>query len=107
MCVCVHVCVCVWALSHFSRIQLLATLWAKSLASQSPLSIGFSKQEYCSGLPCNPGIETVSLGFPVWTVKNSATGTSLMVQRLRLHAPHAGGPGVQSLVRELDPTCHD
>ena len=76
----------------------LLTPW--TVACQAPLSIGFSKQEYCSGLPCpppgdlyDPGIETASLGFPVWTVKNSATGTSLMVQRLRLHAPHAGGLG--------------
>ena len=37
-------------------------------ASQAPLSIGFSRQEYWSGLPCspsgdpcNPGIELMSL----------------------------------------------
>ena len=89
-----------------------ATPWTE--AYQAPPYMGFSKQEYWSGVALpSPGdlyylgIETVSLGFPVWTVKNSATGTSLMVQWLRLHAPHAGGPGVQSLVRELDPTCHD
>ena len=29
-----------------------------------------------------------------------------MVQWLRLCAPNAGDRGVQSLVRELDPTCH-
>ena len=32
------------------------------------------------------------------------TGTSLVVQWVRLHAPSAGGPG-QTLVGELDPTC--
>ena len=32
-------------------------------------------------------------------------GISLGVQRLKLHAAKAGG-WVQSLVRELDPTCH-
>ena len=50
-----HVCV----LSH---AQLFATLW--TVALQVPLSIGFSRQEYWSGLPFptsgdlpNPGIE--------------------------------------------------
>ena len=36
-------------LSHFSRVQLFATLW--SIARQAPLSMGFSRQEYWSGLP--------------------------------------------------------
>ena len=39
-------------LSHFSRIRLFVTLW--TVARQAPLSIGFSRQEYCSGLPCPP-----------------------------------------------------
>ena len=46
-CVCV-VCVCVW--SHFSHVQLFATLW--TIALQVFLSMGFSMQEYWSGLPC-------------------------------------------------------
>ena len=56
-------CVCS---SCFSCIQLFVTLW--SVACQAPLSTGFSKQEYWSGLPCllpgglpDPGIETVSI----------------------------------------------
>ena len=36
-------------LSHFRRIQLCATLWMA--AHQAPLSLGFSRQEYWSGLP--------------------------------------------------------
>ena len=39
-------------LSHFSYIRLFATLWTG--AHQAPLSMGFSRQEYCSGLPCPP-----------------------------------------------------
>ena len=42
--------VCV--LSRFSHVQLLATLWAA--ACQAPLCMGFSRQEYWSGLPCTP-----------------------------------------------------
>ena len=36
-------------LSHFSHVQLSATPW--TMASQAPLSMGFSRQEYWSGLP--------------------------------------------------------
>ena len=52
-------------LSHFSHVQLFVTLL--TVACQAPLSVGFSRQEYWSGLPCppgdlpNPGIEPLSL----------------------------------------------
>ena len=52
-------------LSCFSRVQLCVTLW--TVAHQTLLSMGFSKQEYWSGLPCplpedfpNPGKEPAS-----------------------------------------------
>ena len=52
--------VCV--LSCFSRVGLFATLW--TVARQAPMSMGFSRQEYWSGLPYhspedlpNPGTE--------------------------------------------------
>ena len=55
--------------SHFGRVQLFVTLC--SVACQAPLSMGFSKQEYWSGLQLpspgdlpNPGMEPVSLGIP-------------------------------------------
>ena len=58
----VHMCV----LSRFSCVWLFATLW--TMACQVPLSMGFYRQEYCSGLPCpplgdlpNPGIESTFL----------------------------------------------
>ena len=41
-------------LSHFSPVWLFATLW--TVTHQAPLSMGFSRQEYWSGLPCpSPG----------------------------------------------------
>ena len=46
---------CFWnmyVLSHFSHVQLFVTLWA--VACQAPLFMGFSRQEYWSGLPCLP-----------------------------------------------------
>ena len=36
-------------LSHFSHVQLFVTLW--TAAYQAPLSMGFSRQEYWSGVP--------------------------------------------------------
>ena len=39
-------------LSHFSRVRLFVTLWIA--ARQAPLSMGFFRQEYWSGLPCPP-----------------------------------------------------
>ena len=56
-------------LSCFSCVRLFATLW--TVASQAPLSTGFSRFEYWSGLPCpppgnlpNPGIKPTSLMSP-------------------------------------------
>ena len=53
-------------LSHFSHVQLFVTLW--TVAHQTPLSMGFSRQEYWSGLLCpplgdlpDPGIEPLPL----------------------------------------------
>ena len=37
-------------LSCFSRVRLFVTLWI--VARQAPLSMGFSRQGYWSGLPC-------------------------------------------------------
>ena len=52
-----------------SRVRLFATPW--TVAYQAPLSMGFSRQEYWSGLPFpspgdlpDPGIEPTSLTFP-------------------------------------------
>ena len=42
--------VCV--LSRFRHVGLFVTLW--TVAHQAPLSVGFSRQEYWSGLPCPP-----------------------------------------------------
>ena len=63
---------CACVLSRFSCVQLFVTPW--TVAQQAPLSMGFSKQEYWSGLPCptpgylpNPGIKAASLTCPVYT----------------------------------------
>ena len=56
-------------LNRFTRVQLFVTLW--TVAYHTPLSLGFSRQEYWSGLPFaspgklpDPGIEPASLRSP-------------------------------------------
>ena len=56
----------IWdVLSHFSSVRLLVSPW--TVALEAPLSMGFSRQEYWSGLPVSslgdlpdPGIKLSS-----------------------------------------------
>ena len=115
--------------------SVFVALW--TAAHQAPLSMDSSRQESWNsspfptpGGPPNPGIEPMSpalqadslpsepLGKPkthklhgndkkkISNNNNSELGTSLVVQWLRLRAPNAG-TWIPSLVRELDPTCHN
>ena len=43
---------CACLLSRFSNVQFFVTPWTVDF--QDPLSMGFSQQEYQSGLPCPP-----------------------------------------------------
>ena len=61
-----------------SRVRLFVTPW--TVAHQAPLSMGFSRQEYCSGLPFpspgdppDPGIEPRS---PAWQADSLPSGPS-------------------------------
>ena len=81
--------------SCFSHVQLFVTLW--TVAHQAPLSRGFSRQEYWTGLPClppedltNQGIKPVSLTSPVLAGRFFTTSASwetwqLQNNRLRSH----------------------
>ena len=62
-----------YMLSCFSHVQLLVIPW--TVAHQAPLSMGFSRQEYWSGLPCpppgdlpDPGTEPMSPVVPALQV---------------------------------------
>ena len=59
----VHGCV----LSHFSSVLLFQTLW--TVACQALLSMGFSRQEHWSGLPCPP-VSNTKL-FLIWSMKRN------------------------------------
>ena len=66
-----------------------ATAW--TVAHQVPLSMGFSRQEYWSGLPCpppgdlpDPGIEPTSLMFPALAGRFFTTSATLKVPKMSL-----------------------
>ena len=63
-----------------SCVQLFVTPW--TVAYQAPLSMGFSRQEYCSGLPSpspgdllNPAIKPT---FPAWQADSLPLGNPLL-----------------------------
>ena len=51
-------CCCTHVLSH---VQIFATLW--TVAHQAPPFMGFSRQEYWSGLPCRPSVDLTHSGI--------------------------------------------
>ena len=79
-------------LCHVKSFHLyltLLTLW--TIAHQVPLSIGFSRQEYWSGLPCPPlrdltniGIECVPLRSPALAAGFFTTSTTREAQPLSI-----------------------
>ena len=69
----------IYVLSCFSHVQLFAAPW--SIAHQAPLSMGFSRQEYWSGLPfhspgdlLNPGMEPGSPALNTDSLLSEPTG---------------------------------
>ena len=86
---------CASVLSHFSRVRLSPTLW--TVGRQAPLSVGFSRQEYWSGLPCpppgdlpGPGINPSLLPLLHWQVGSSSlvpAGKLLIWMNRRIPTP--------------------
>ena len=77
------------AVLSLSHVQLFATSW--TLARQAPLSVGFPRQEYWSGLPfpspgglSHPGREPASLLFPAFVGEFFTTSGIIDVQILAL-----------------------
>ena len=72
---------CTYVLSCFSPVWFFETQWA--IAHQAPLSVGFSRQEHWSGLPCPPlgglpdsQVEPSSLKFPALAGRLFTTSTT-------------------------------
>ena len=86
-------------LRSFSHVSLFVTLW--TVACQAPLSMGFSRQEYWSGLPfppqgClhDPGIELVSIMFPVLVGKFFTTSTTWEPPKIYIYVRCPGGSAI-------------
>ena len=87
--------VCAQSLSH---VWLFGTPW--TVAHQAPLSMGFSRQEHWSGLPCiapgdlhDPGIEPCLLHWQVGSLPLNQQGSlGLIVQFSRLVVSNSLGP---------------
>ena len=75
-------------LSHFSRVQFLVTLW--TVARQAPLSMGFSRPEYWSGLPCPPPGD-----LPYPEIKR--VSPALQADSLPTEPPGKPKPGLRSI----------
>ena len=79
--------------SCFSRVQLFATPW--TIAPQAPLSVGFSSQEYWSGLPVpspedlpDPGIEPRSPALQADSLLSELQGSSSCLKTLKDTCEH-------------------
>ena len=66
-------------LGHFTCVQLFVTLW--TIVHQAPLSMGFSRQEYGSGLACppsgdlpDPGIKSESPALQADSLPTESSG---------------------------------
>ena len=66
----------VHVLSRFSHVRFSETPWTQ----QTPLSMGFSRQEYWSGLPCSPPGDLPDPGIePISPVTSALQADSLLL----------------------------
>ena len=106
MCVCVCVCVC----QLLSHVRLFVTPW--TVARQASLSMGFSRQEYWSGLPFlspeelpNPGIKPWSLASQAGSLPFELQGSPKRIgsDGIQTHTPKETG----ALIQHLRPLSHE
>ena len=85
----------VCALSCFSRVLLCATPW--TVAHLVSLSVGFSKQEYWSGLPCTPSGDLPKPGIALESLMSPALASGFFTTRATWEA---------LMVEESSPSPH-
>ena len=84
-----------------SRVRLLATPW--TAAHQAPLSMGFSRQEYWSGVPLPSGLFHHNKLLQIhWLEKHSFINSQFCMPEVRHNTP---GPSIQVITR-LKSKCH-
>ena len=77
-----HICIKMCILSCFSHVQLSVTLW--TVACQTPLSVGFSRKEYWSGLPSPPPGDGTCISY-----------ISCIGRQVLYHWHHLGSPSLK------------
>ena len=94
-----------YVLSCFSRVQLFVTLW--TVAHQVPLSVGFSRQEYWSGLPSpspwelpDSGTEPMSPVLQADSLQTEPRGKRCLTWRKMLMQPD-GASEMKSILAPL------
>ena len=99
---------CAGMLSCYSCVQLCVTLWA--VTHQAPLSMGFSRQEYWSGLPRpppedlnDPGIEPPSPASPALAGRFFTTSTIWKASAKSHAAAATAAKSLQSCPTLCDP----
>ena len=70
--------------SPFIHVQLFATPW--TIALQAPLSMGFSRQEYWSGLLCPSPGDFPDLGMEATPIMSSALADRLFTTSVNWEA---------------------
>ena len=76
---------CTFTLSHFSRAQICASPW--TVACQTPLSMGFSRQEYCHGLPCPPPGDLPDPGIELYLLTSTTLAGGFFTTSAPWEAP--------------------
>ena len=75
-----------FVLSRFSRVWLCVTSW--TVAPQAPLSTGFSRQEYWSGLQCPPPGDLADREIEPVFLRSTCTGRWVLYRCQRMDSPH-------------------
>ena len=79
-------------LSHFSRVQHFAV--PRTEAHQAPLSMGFSRPAYWSGLPCPPPGALPDPGFETMSLLSPAFAGGFFTTSAYLGSPYVGVSGI-------------
>ena len=98
---------CVYA-KLLSHVRLFGTPW--TIAHQSPLSMGFSRQEYWSGLPClppgdlpNSGTEPESPALQAYSLPSEPPGKLLYIQHSPTKFSRPASVFLTNMARRLQP----
>ena len=82
--------------SHFSHVRLYATLG--TVACPAPLSLGFSRQEYWSGLPCSPPGDLAHPGIELVPFSISCIGRGFSTTSTTWEAPYIAYSSLSQLL---------